>query len=71
MEDAEAQDPSAETLDTQFNTVKTATTLSHVMRYGDLDFKDEVVGDFYGNLDVSSTPIVKSSGAKFFDKLFK
>lgn len=41
------------------------------MRYGDLDFKDEVVGDFYGNLDVSSTPLVKSSGAKFFDKLFK
>lgn len=58
MEDADAKDASTETLDVQYNTVMTETTLSHVMRYGDLDFKDEVVGDFYGDLDMSSTPIV-------------
>jgi hypothetical protein len=45
------------------------TTLSHVMRYGDLGFKDEPVGDFYGDLDKSVvTPTVKAS--RFYDKLF-
>jgi hypothetical protein len=70
MEDADASDASTESLDSQYNKVMTETTLSHVMRYGDLDFKNEVVGDFYGDLDVSSSPVVKSS-ATFFDKLFR
>lgn len=61
MEDADANDASTETLDSQYNKVMTETTLSHVMRYGDLDFKNEAVGDFYGDLDVSSSPVVKKS----------
>jgi len=45
-------DPSFETLATQFSTVKAATSLSHVMEYGQTSFKAEVVGDFEGILDI-------------------
>lgn len=66
MEDAEASDPSTESLDAQFEKVKNLTAKSHVMRYGDLDFKNEPVGNFYGNLDLPDT----TSEELFFEKLF-
>jgi len=53
MEDADAKDDSIETLATQFDTVKTLTSLSHVMEYGTTTFKNEVTGDFIGDLDLS------------------
>lgn len=53
MEDSDAMDPSLETLAVQFETVKTLTAQSHVMEYGQTDFKDEVVGDFIGDLDIA------------------
>jgi legumain len=56
MEDADKSDPSSETLDSQFEKVKTLTAKSHVMRYGDLEFKSEPVGNFYGTLDTPATP---------------
>jgi legumain len=71
MEDADASVSSTETLDVQFKKVKNLTDKSHVMRYGDLAFKTEVVGDFYGDLETTiSTPIVSKS-TLFFNKLFK
>jgi len=41
------------------------------MRYGDLDFKSEPVGNFYGTLDLPEVTTTTSTGAKaFFNKLF-
>jgi legumain len=57
MEDTELLDPSVETLETQFNTVLTETSLSHVMEYGQTTFKQEVVGDFQGDLDIPMAKI--------------
>ena len=67
MEDADATNPATETLDAQFAKVKTLTAQSHVMRYGDLDFKTEPVGNFYGNMDL---PTISSTEKTFFNKLF-
>jgi legumain len=53
MEDSDAMDPSIETLSVQFETVKELTAQSHVMEYGQTDFKNEVVGDFIGDLDIT------------------
>ena len=63
MENLEASDPSIETLETQFKKVQVATAQSHVMRYGDLSFTNEVIGDFEGILD-------KKTKANLFDKIF-
>ena len=46
MEDTEANDVSAETLQQQFDTVKTKTTKSPVMKFGDFTFMAEPIGDF-------------------------
>lgn len=46
MEDAEANDPSTETLLTNFNTVKGKCTTSHVCAYGDTSIQSEVFGNF-------------------------
>lgn len=53
MEDTDVNDYSTETLAVQFDTVKTIVTgKSHVMEYGQTDFKQEVIGDFIGDLDI-------------------
>jgi legumain len=67
MEDADKNDPAKETLDTQFKRVLNETTMSHVMRYGDLDFIKAPVGNFYGNLNL---PEITESKADFFETLF-
>ena len=54
MEDAEKYSPAKETLDQQFGRVLNETAQSHVMRYGDLKFVKEPVGNFYGNLSAKS-----------------
>jgi len=61
MEDTDAMDVSTETLSTQFNTVLTETTASHVQEYGTTTFKQEVIGDFQGDLDIPM--------ARFFSRL--
>jgi len=48
MEDTDANDPHSEDLETQFNTVKVRTDLSHVMQYGDLKFDTFKIFDFVG-----------------------
>lgn len=68
MEDADKSSPSKETLDQQYVRVKNLTAQSHVMRYGDLEFKSEPVGNFYGNLDLPSIDSKTPQG--FFDSLF-
>lgn len=54
MEDTDSQDICKESLDTQFNVVQKRTSKSHVMKYGDLHFTSEVVGNFQGVCDAPS-----------------
>ena len=55
MEDTEANDPTVETLETQYNTVLTKTTASPVQKFGNYTFKDEPIGDFQGIYEGAST----------------
>ena len=55
MEDTEAHDVSVETLSQQFDTVKTKTTKSPVMKFGTFDFMSEPIGDFQGTCDNDAT----------------
>merc|ERR1719386_226636 len=48
MEDADAQDVTQETLTEQFQTVKTLTSKSEVMQWGDLSFGDDKVAEHEG-----------------------
>ena len=54
MEDTMATDLTIETLEEQFTTVKTKTTKSPVMRFGDTSFTSEPIGDFEGSWDGST-----------------
>jgi len=49
MEDSDAQDLTRESLQQQYQTVKTKTDKSHVMQYGDLSFLSEPVSNFIGS----------------------
>jgi len=71
MENADAMGPT-ETLQAQFVAVKTATTLSHVMQYGDITWTSEPIGNYLGanhtktfvpkvTKDTSSSSNVKSA----------
>jgi len=46
MEDSDKSHMKLETLSTQFKRVKNLTAQSHVMEYGETDFKYEPIGDF-------------------------
>jgi len=48
MEDSDAADFTKETLDAQFQAVKTKTTQSAVMQWGDVTFTAEPIGTFLG-----------------------
>merc|ERR1711981_1022058 len=48
MEDLDLETATLETLEKQYTVVKSETTRSHVMQYGDTSFTNEVVGDFVG-----------------------
>lgn len=61
LENADVANNKKETLEQQYLLVKNETDKSHVMRYGQLDFLNEVIGDFEGDLDLAE---------HFFDKLF-
>jgi legumain len=45
-----------ETLEDQYNTVKTETTKSHVLQFGDLTFTSEPIGNFESGNDSTNTP---------------
>jgi len=52
LEDSDKAKMDKETLQTQYNTVKTETSKSHVLQWGQLTFTDEPIGDFQsGNVD--------------------
>merc|ERR1712187_93941 len=46
MEDSDAVDITQETLNQQFDTVKTATSKSKVMQWGDLSFQSDKVSEY-------------------------
>ena len=46
IEDSEAMDISVETLQSQFEKIRAATNLSHVMQWGDLSFTDDDLDSF-------------------------
>jgi len=55
MEDSEKNDICAETLEEQFDIVKKRTDKSEVMKFGDLNFFSEMVGNFQGTCDCKNT----------------
>jgi legumain len=55
MEDSDTHDIQQETLQVQYLRVKSITTLSHVMQYGDLSFTSEMVGEFQGTQNPSAS----------------
>lgn len=57
MEDSDVKDLCEESLQEQTDLVRTETTKSHVMEYGSLKFRNEVVGNFQGVCD--REPMVK------------
>eukprot|EP00927_Polykrikos_kofoidii_P054253 TRINITY_DN486_c0_g1_i12.p1 TRINITY_DN486_c0_g1~~TRINITY_DN486_c0_g1_i12.p1 ORF type:complete len:470 (+),score=79.55 TRINITY_DN486_c0_g1_i12:54-1412(+) len=62
MEDSDSHDATKETLQEQFERVRTLTDKSHVLQFGDKSFVDETVGNFIGStksafpLDVTVRP---------------
>merc|ERR1712100_764461 len=60
MEDADAVDTTKETLEENFQTVKTATTRSEVMQWGETEFTSDKMSEFIGNLD----PSLKASASE-------
>ena len=70
MEDTEANDPSVETLNEQYNTVLAKTTQSPVQKFGDFDFLSEPIGDFEGTCsnDSSLTQKLLSKATRFAKK---
>jgi len=52
-----------ETLDKQFVITQNLTTMSHVMKYGDLTFVQDPIGNFEGNLQGTTGVSVSGSGA--------
>jgi legumain len=55
MEDTDAADITAETLQSQYDTVKKVTTESHVLQFGDLNIDTEVLQEFQSNSGSSIT----------------
>merc|ERR1712070_794723 len=53
MEDADAVDTTKESLEANFQTVKTAPPQSEVMQWGDVTYTDDKMSEFIGNLDPS------------------
>jgi len=58
MENADAMGPT-ETLQAQYLAVKAATTMSHVMQYGDLTWTSEPIGNYLGGTNSSKTFVPK------------
>ena len=59
MEDSDIRGHMNESLQDQFTIVQNETTLSHVMQYGELDWTDEPIGEFQGNLTDSIRSFAK------------
>ena len=64
MEDADAADIKTETLQEQFETVKTLTTRSPVLQWGELDWTNEPIGMFEGTVNKASKDLWQVFGHK-------
>merc|ERR1712046_487025 len=62
MEESDVTDLTSETLDAQFQKIKTRTTKSKVMQWGDLSFTSDKAAEFIGNLD-SATELEQTADA--------
>jgi len=62
MEESDVTDLTGETLDAQFKKIKTRTTKSAVMQWGDLSFTSDMAAEFIGNLD-SATELEQTADA--------
>jgi len=63
MEDSDATDITSETLNKQYDNVKTRTSKSKVMQWGDLSFDSDKVSDYQGTTDEVQISEAGSSGA--------
>jgi len=63
MEDAEKAGDT-ESLEKQYMLIKTKTSKSHVMQYGDMNFTSEAIGDFMGNLSDTNNVNVKNTPSR-------
>jgi len=63
MENADAQGPT-ETLQAQFLDVRTKTTQSHVMQYGDLSWTSEPIGNYLGGTNTTFKAAVVQNPSK-------
>jgi len=70
MQDTEANVPTAESLETQYENVKAATTRSHVQKFGDFSFMSEAIADFEGNYDAAVEDSHHHGIKKWADKIF-
>merc|ERR1712048_1185519 len=62
MEDLDVETGTSETLEKQFNLVKSETDKSHVTQFGDMSFTNERVSDFVGGgSGLGTTPLVEQS----------
>ena len=62
MEDTDKANLARETLQSQYNLVKTETSKSHVLQWGELDFTKETLGNFQAVQD--SSPVKEKKSAK-------
>merc|ERR1712013_835126 len=74
MEDTDsailAMTTDSETLNDQFNTVKTKTTRSTVMKFGDFSFIDEAIGEFEGTLEDTQSELAIQRWFSKMPKIF-
>jgi len=69
MEDTDAANVSSETLEQQYETVKSNTTQSPVQKFGTADFMGLPIGDFEGDLDLTVTSDSEDKIEKKLDQI--
>jgi legumain len=61
MEDSDAHDIQAESLQVQFLRVRTQTTTSHVTQYGALSYVSDMVGEFQGDKNPGASAVKQAT----------
>eukprot|EP00355_Strombidium_rassoulzadegani_P007782 CAMPEP_0168616594 /NCGR_PEP_ID=MMETSP0449_2-20121227/5106_1 /TAXON_ID=1082188 /ORGANISM="Strombidium rassoulzadegani, Strain ras09" /LENGTH=438 /DNA_ID=CAMNT_0008657381 /DNA_START=54 /DNA_END=1370 /DNA_ORIENTATION=- len=73
LEDAEKAKMNVETLQDQYDNVKKLTNKSHVLQWGELDWTNEIIGDFESGLKQSEPDfwhVLRSAGKKMIKETF-
>jgi legumain len=63
MEESDVTDLTKESLDTQFGKIKTRTSKSAVMQWGDLSFKTDMASEFIGTTDAETEQFEQTAGS--------